>query len=82
MALELSEAARELVLEASPDPVLGLDPPLCARRGSDRCCARRHSLGQLRVVPPALSPVEISTVEQRRTLLTSLSKVEQHLALI
>jgi len=76
MALELSEAARELVLEASQDPALG------ERWGSGRCCARRHSLGQLRVAPPSLSPVEISTVKQRRTLLTSLSKVAQHLALI
>jgi len=37
MALEVSEAARELVLEASQDP----------------------ALGQLRVAPPSLSPVEI-----------------------
>jgi len=41
MALELSEAARELVLEASQDPALGLDPPQCERWGSGRCCARR-----------------------------------------
>ena len=78
MALELSEAARELVLAASQGPALGLDPPLCERWGTGRCCARRHWLGQLRVAPPSLSPVVISAVEQRRNLLTSLSKVAQH----
>jgi hypothetical protein len=63
MALELSEAARELVLEASQGPALGLDPPLCERLGARSVLRSALFVGQLRVAPPSLSPVVISTVE-------------------